>query len=86
MWLDVCLLSSALTLDDDVRAIGNLINGFIHSITFGRDFEQQLSFYVEARGSFSNIDVVLMFLVQVATLPWNAIILFLLNCFKGYFI
>ena len=56
---------SALSLDDEIRVIGNLINGFIRSISFGRDFEQQLSFYVEARATFSNIDSVLVNLVQV---------------------
>ena len=37
-------------------------------IRFGKDFEQQLSFYVEARASFSNIDSVLVFLIQVSIL------------------
>ena len=60
-----CFHCSALTLEDDIRLIGGLINGFLRSISFGNDFEQQLSFYVEARASFCNIDYVLMFLVQV---------------------
>jgi len=55
---------NALTLEDDVRIIGNLIIGFIRSVSFGRDFEQQLNFYVECRASFSNIDAVLTFLVH----------------------
>ncbi|KAJ8038159.1 UPF0505 protein C16orf62-like [Holothuria leucospilota] len=54
----------ALTLEDERRVIGNLISGFVRKISFGRDFEQQLSFCVEARGSFSNIDAVLITLVQ----------------------
>ena len=62
----VCFIFSALTLDDEIRVIGNLINGFLRSISFGRDFEQQLSFYVESRAAFSNIDSVLIFLAQVA--------------------
>ena len=62
------MLCSALSLDDDIRAIGTLINGFVRSISFGRDFEQQLSFYVEARSAFTNIDAVLVNLVQVRTL------------------
>ena len=59
---------SALTLNDDIRSIGQLIIGFIRTISFGRDFEQQLGFYVEARASFSNIDSVLVYLVQVSTI------------------
>lgn len=61
----VFLCYSALSLDDEIRVIGQLINGFIRSISFGRDFEQQLSFYVEARMTFSNIDAVVVNLVQV---------------------
>ena len=56
---------SALTLEDEIRSIGQLIIGFIRTVSFGRDFEQQLSFYVEARSSFSNIDQTIMYLVQV---------------------
>ncbi|CAI8033056.1 VPS35 endosomal protein-sorting factor-like [Geodia barretti] len=33
-------------------------------ISFGRDFEQQLGFFVEARASFSNVDSILVFLIQ----------------------
>ena len=53
-------------MDDEVRVIANLLIGFVRRVEFGRDFEQQLSFYVEARASFSNIDAVVVFLVQVA--------------------
>lgn len=35
-------------------------------ISFGRDFEQQLSFYVEARATFTNLDQVMVFLVHVS--------------------
>ena len=38
-------------------------------VNFGRDFEQQLSFFVQARANFSNIDSVLVVLVQVS-LPY----------------
>ncbi|KAK2169423.1 hypothetical protein LSH36_10g11082 [Paralvinella palmiformis] len=55
---------NALSLDDDIRQIGHLISSFIRSISFGHDFEQQLSFYVEARASFSNIDAIIIYLVQ----------------------
>ena len=56
---------SALTLDDEKRVIAHLLCGFISRVSFGRDFEQQLSFYVEARASFSNLDPVLITLIQV---------------------
>ena len=60
---------SALTLEDEIRSIGQLIIGFIRTVLFGRDFEQQLSFYVEARSSFSNIDQMIIYLVQVCISP-----------------
>jgi hypothetical protein len=34
-------------------------------VEYGRDFEQQLSFYVEARSAFPNLDSVHAQLVQV---------------------
>ncbi|XP_022318792.1 VPS35 endosomal protein-sorting factor-like [Crassostrea virginica] len=55
---------NALTLDDERKMISNLISGFVRNISFGRDFEQQLSFYVECRASFSNLDQVLVQLIQ----------------------
>lgn len=59
---------NALTLDDDKRQIGILICAFIRKISFGRDFEQQLGFYVEARATFSNLDLALIQLVQCVNL------------------
>lgn len=55
---------SALTVEDEKRQIGSLISSFIKKVDFGRDFEQQLSFYVEARASFTNLDSVHAQLVQ----------------------
>ena len=48
-------------------------------IDFGKDFEQQLSFYVEVRATFSNLDVVLTYLIQVSNVDnehnkWCALI------------
>lgn len=56
---------SALTLEDDKRQIGGLIIAFLRRVSYGRDFEAQLNFYVEARASFSShLDPVLAYLVQ----------------------
>jgi hypothetical protein len=57
---------SSLTLDDEKRATGQLVTGFVRKIDYGRDFEQQLNFFVEARASFCNLDPVLVCLVQVS--------------------
>ena len=62
---ELVVYCSALTLDDERRVISNLISGFVRQISFGRDFEQQLSFYVESRSSFTNLDIVLVQLIQV---------------------
>lgn len=40
-------------------------------IDFGRDFERQLDSYVDARSSFSNLETVLVMLVQVILLEKN---------------
>ncbi|XP_075422160.1 VPS35 endosomal protein-sorting factor-like isoform X4 [Ascaphus truei] len=55
---------NALTLEDEKRTLSHLINGFIQMVSFGRDFEQQLSFYVEARSMFCNLDPVLVQLIH----------------------
>lgn len=59
---------NALTVEDEKRQIAVLICAFIRKISFGRDFEQQLSFYVEARATFSNLDLALIQLVQCVNL------------------
>lgn len=59
-------LCSSLSLEDHRRQAGDLISGFVKRISFGHDFEQQLSFYVEVRSNFSNLDQVLVFLIQVS--------------------
>lgn len=56
---------NALTPEDEYRQIGELLCNVVRTVNHGKDFEQQLNFYVEARGAFSNIDVVLAELVQV---------------------
>lgn len=75
--------TSALSLEDERRQIATSIIGFLCKvfccygntflycwlqIDFGKDFEQQLSFYVEVRATFSNLDPVLMYLIQVSNL------------------
>jgi len=62
---------SALTVDDEKRQIAQLICGFLRSVDFGRDFEQQLSFYVDARAAFTNLDYIHVQLVQVYFLLKN---------------
>uniref|UniRef100_A0A8V0Z3I1 VPS35 endosomal protein-sorting factor-like n=1 Tax=Gallus gallus TaxID=9031 RepID=A0A8V0Z3I1_CHICK len=62
-----CIMESfinALTLEDEKRLLAALINGFIKMVSFGRDFEQQLSFYVEARSMFCNLEPVLVQLIH----------------------
>ncbi|ODM88588.1 hypothetical protein Ocin01_18094, partial [Orchesella cincta] len=54
----------ALTPTDEVKQIGGLINTFILRVNYGKDFEKQLQFYDESRGTFMNIDAVLVQLVQ----------------------
>ncbi|XP_069342975.1 VPS35 endosomal protein-sorting factor-like isoform X3 [Eulemur rufifrons] len=55
---------NALTLEDEKRMLAYLINGFIKMVSFGRDFEQQLSFYVESRSMFCNLEPVLVQLIH----------------------
>ncbi|XP_044159750.1 VPS35 endosomal protein-sorting factor-like isoform X2 [Bufo gargarizans] len=55
---------NALTLEDEKRTLAHLINGFVRMVSFGRDFEQQLSFYVEARALFCNLEPVLVQLIH----------------------
>ncbi|XP_037019323.2 VPS35 endosomal protein-sorting factor-like isoform X1 [Artibeus jamaicensis] len=55
---------NALSLEDEKRMLAYLINGFIKMVSFGRDFEQQLSFYVEARSMFCNLEPVLVQLIH----------------------
>ncbi|KAE8284508.1 hypothetical protein D5F01_LYC17841 [Larimichthys crocea] len=55
---------NALTLDDEKRSLALLIIGFIRMVSFGRDFEQQLSFCVEARATFCNLEPVLVQLIH----------------------
>lgn len=79
IYIYIHLFSSALTLDDERRQIGILICAFIRKISFGRDFEQQLGFYVEARATFSNLDLALVQLVQVIKFRFSFVEIFNTN-------
>uniref|UniRef100_A0A3B4F5F6 VPS35 endosomal protein-sorting factor-like n=1 Tax=Pundamilia nyererei TaxID=303518 RepID=A0A3B4F5F6_9CICH len=57
---------NALTLEDEKRSLALLIIGFIRMVSFSRDFEQQLSFCVEARATFCNLEPVLVQLIHVS--------------------
>lgn len=59
------LINSALTVEDEKRQIGQLICGLVQRVDYGRDFEKQLNFYVEARAAFPNLDSVHIQLIQV---------------------
>ncbi|ETN59685.1 esophageal cancer associated protein [Anopheles darlingi] len=55
---------NALTGEDERRQISGLICHFVRKVDFGRDFEQQLAFYVEARSVLSNLDSALSTLIH----------------------
>ena len=62
--LTLKIFCSALTVDDERRQISNLISFVIRRVSFKRDVEQQLSFYVDARATFANLDSVYVTLVH----------------------
>lgn len=47
----------SLSSEDDQRQIARLISRFVQLVDFGRDLEQHLSFLVDCRGTFSNMDL-----------------------------
>ncbi|KAB7508003.1 hypothetical protein Anas_00611 [Armadillidium nasatum] len=55
---------NALTTQDEKRQITYLVNTFIRKVNYGKDFELQLQFYVDARSVFSSLDPVLASLIQ----------------------
>jgi len=58
-------VSSATSVEDEKRQISELAIALIDRVDFGRDFQQMLSFYGDARAAFTNLDPVLAHLVQV---------------------
>lgn len=60
-----------MTVEDERKQISQLISTFVRRVDYGKDFEQQLSFYVEARGAFTNLDLIHSVLVQVGWYTCN---------------
>nr|SVE92271.1 EOG090X02HV [Megafenestra aurita] len=56
---------NATSVEDEKRQIAELAIVFIDRVDFGRDFQQMLSFYGDARAAFTNLDPVLAHLVQM---------------------
>lgn len=61
-------MCSAATSEDEQKQVTQLISHFVRTMCFGRDFEVQLSFYVEARAAFPNLDGVFVTLVNCVNL------------------
>lgn len=55
---------NAVTVEDESKICGELINKFIQAVTYQDDLERQLNFYVECRSSFIKLDTVLITLVH----------------------
>ena len=53
-----------LSLEDERNQATRLIKAFVVKVSFGRDFESQLAFYVQARGAFSQLPPVIRQLVH----------------------
>nr|SVE72817.1 EOG090X02HV [Ceriodaphnia reticulata] len=56
---------NATSVEDEKRQVGELAIALIDRVDFGRDFQQMLSFYGDARAGFTNLDPVLAHLVQM---------------------
>ncbi|XP_034840471.1 VPS35 endosomal protein-sorting factor-like isoform X2 [Maniola hyperantus] len=55
---------NAVTVEDESKVCAELINKFIHAVSYHDDLEQQLNFYVECRSAFIKLDSVLIALVH----------------------
>nr|CAH0100443.1 unnamed protein product [Daphnia galeata] len=55
---------NATSVEDEKRQISELAIALIDRVDFGRDFQQMLSFYGDARAAFTNLDPVLAHLVE----------------------
>lgn len=60
-------MGSAMSVDDEKRQIAELAINLIDRVDFGRDFQQMLSFYGDARAAFTNLDPVLVHLVHASS-------------------
>lgn len=56
--------TSEMIVEDERRHISQLISDFVYRVTYGRDIEQQLAFYVDARSACPNLDGVFVTLVH----------------------
>ena len=56
---------NAMSVEDEKRQIGELAISLIERVDFGRDFQSMLTFYGDARAAFTNLDPVLVYLVQM---------------------
>lgn len=56
----------AMTVEDELKIIAEVVSKFVQSVRFHDDLEQQLNFYVECRSSFIKLDGVLVTLVYVS--------------------
>lgn len=72
VWIDKMILLinfvaifSALTNDDEIREVNNLLSSLICKVDYGKDVEQELKFCVEVRGLFGYMDAVAITLIQV---------------------
>eukprot|EP00055_Hartaetosiga_balthica_P011758 m.54685 g.54685 ORF g.54685 m.54685 type:complete len:923 (+) comp7726_c0_seq3:32-2800(+) len=54
----------SLSHDDERKQISYLLIQFLSKASFGRNYEQELEFFVRARGHFSNLDQVLVYQVH----------------------
>lgn len=44
------------SFEDDKREITVLLRAFLKKLDFGKELDKQLTFYVEARRAFANLD------------------------------
>lgn len=56
---------NTLTVEDERRKISDYVTFFIRLVDFGPDFEQKLSFCVDARAAFTNLEMVYSALIHL---------------------
>jgi len=58
------MILTALSFVDEKREISGLLCTFLQKLEFGREYDKQLNFFVEARRAFANLDPVKVALVH----------------------